>query len=282
MPPASPLATRVRRIVSSSDVLPWSTWPITVTTGGRGSSFAAVRLLRFGEQRIRIVELRRLRLVAHFLDHDHRRLLVEHLVDRHHRAELHQRLDDLGGLHRHLVRELGDGDRLRNRDVADDRAAQRPRRRLAAFLVVTARRRPSAAASRSRPAPPVTSPRSLSARRRAASSWNTGPALFLAGVRACSPGLAAGRCSVPSVGAFARGRRRRLRGGLPRPSAASAAAAACGVGRGLRGGFLGFASPSWSCASTSCSCFFCTSSCWRAISSWPFFASASRAASSSA
>ncbi len=39
MPPASPLATRVRRIVSSSDVLPWSTWPITVTTGGRGTAF---------------------------------------------------------------------------------------------------------------------------------------------------------------------------------------------------------------------------------------------------
>ena len=41
MPPASPLATRVRRIVSSSDVLPWSTWPMTVTTGGRGSASAA-------------------------------------------------------------------------------------------------------------------------------------------------------------------------------------------------------------------------------------------------
>ena len=42
IPPASPLATRVRRIVSSSDVLPWSTWPITVTTGGRGSASAVV------------------------------------------------------------------------------------------------------------------------------------------------------------------------------------------------------------------------------------------------
>jgi hypothetical protein len=49
--------------------------------------------------------------------------------------------------------------------------------------------------------PPVTSPRSLSARRRAASSWNAVP-LFLT-VRAFSPGFAAGRCSVPSPGAFA-------------------------------------------------------------------------------
>src|SRR5207244_8731872 len=39
----------------------------------------------------------------------------------HHLAELHQRLDDFGPLHRHLVRELGDGDRLRHRHFADDR-----------------------------------------------------------------------------------------------------------------------------------------------------------------
>ena len=36
MPPASPATTRVLRMWSSSEVLPWSTWPITVTTGGRG------------------------------------------------------------------------------------------------------------------------------------------------------------------------------------------------------------------------------------------------------
>mmetsp|Transcript_4577 Transcript_4577/g.12014 ORF Transcript_4577/g.12014 Transcript_4577/m.12014 type:complete len:264 (-) Transcript_4577:1734-2525(-) len=35
MPPASPAATRVLRIASSSVVLPWSTWPMTVTMGGR-------------------------------------------------------------------------------------------------------------------------------------------------------------------------------------------------------------------------------------------------------
>ena len=36
MPPNSRSATLVVRIASSSEVLPWSTWPITVTTGGRG------------------------------------------------------------------------------------------------------------------------------------------------------------------------------------------------------------------------------------------------------
>ena len=38
MPPASPATTLVVRIRSSSSVLPWSTWPMTVTTGGRGRS----------------------------------------------------------------------------------------------------------------------------------------------------------------------------------------------------------------------------------------------------
>jgi hypothetical protein len=37
MPPASPAATLVWRIASRSEVLPWSTWPITVTTGARGT-----------------------------------------------------------------------------------------------------------------------------------------------------------------------------------------------------------------------------------------------------
>ena len=35
MPPASPAATSVWRMASSSEVLPWSTWPMIVTTGGR-------------------------------------------------------------------------------------------------------------------------------------------------------------------------------------------------------------------------------------------------------
>ena len=38
MPPASPAATSVSRIASSSEVLPWSTWPMTVITGGRSTS----------------------------------------------------------------------------------------------------------------------------------------------------------------------------------------------------------------------------------------------------
>ena len=37
IPPASPAATWVSRIASSSDVLPWSTWPMIVTTGARST-----------------------------------------------------------------------------------------------------------------------------------------------------------------------------------------------------------------------------------------------------
>ena len=37
IPPASPAATSVSRIASSSEVLPWSTWPMIVTTGGRSA-----------------------------------------------------------------------------------------------------------------------------------------------------------------------------------------------------------------------------------------------------
>ena len=38
MPPASPSVTLLLRIASSSEVLPWSTWPMIVTTGGRSTS----------------------------------------------------------------------------------------------------------------------------------------------------------------------------------------------------------------------------------------------------
>ena len=41
MPPASPLTTLVLRMASSSEVLPWSTWPMMVTTGGRGSRYSS-------------------------------------------------------------------------------------------------------------------------------------------------------------------------------------------------------------------------------------------------
>ena len=85
---------------------------------------------------LRIVQLRRLGLVAHLLDHDHRGLLVEHLVDGGHGAELHQGLDDLGGLHRHAVSQLADGDGLGHRDLAHQRLGGLRERRFAAAALV--------------------------------------------------------------------------------------------------------------------------------------------------
>ena len=41
IPPASPATTSVWRIASSSEVLPWSTWPMIVTTGGRSARSAS-------------------------------------------------------------------------------------------------------------------------------------------------------------------------------------------------------------------------------------------------
>jgi len=80
-----------------------------------------VHFLRFGKQGIRIVELGGLGDVSHFLDHDHRGLLVEDLVDGDHRSELHQHLDHFGGLDRHLVCQVGNGNGLRHQHLAHDR-----------------------------------------------------------------------------------------------------------------------------------------------------------------
>src|SRR5438445_606596 len=44
IPPASPAATRVLRMASRIEVLPWSTWPRTVTIGGRGTSLVGSSL----------------------------------------------------------------------------------------------------------------------------------------------------------------------------------------------------------------------------------------------
>jgi hypothetical protein len=83
-----------------------------------------------GEEGIGIVELGGECLVAHFLDHDHRGFLVQHLVDGHHRSHLHQGLDDLGRLDRHLVCQIGDRNRLRHMHFAHDGLDRLRRRRV--------------------------------------------------------------------------------------------------------------------------------------------------------
>jgi hypothetical protein len=80
-----------------------------------------------------IVQRRHHRFVAHFFHHDHGGVLVQRLVHGGHLAELHQLLDDLRGLDRHLVRQLGDGDGLRHVDFEHTHF----NRRLLAVAIVT-------------------------------------------------------------------------------------------------------------------------------------------------
>ena len=73
----------------------------------------------FFEEGIRIVQLGGEGLVAHFLDEDHGRFLVQLLVDGDHLAQLHQLLDDLGSLDRHLVGQIGHRDGFGHMDFLD-------------------------------------------------------------------------------------------------------------------------------------------------------------------
>ena len=122
----------------------------------------------FGE-RFRIVQRGRHGLVAHFLDHDHGRVLVQRLVDGDHLAQLHQVLDHLGRLHGHLVRELGHRDGFGH--VHFDHAGF-DRRALHVIVAMVAL--VAAAAARARRA-------SCCGRRRPSCRRGSGMAFFLAG-----------------------------------------------------------------------------------------------------
>ena len=95
MPPASPAATSVSRIASSSDVLPWSTWPMIVTTGGRGYEvLVGVVVLGLG---VGVVGRRDdLDLLVELVGEDLDRVVGQRLRERRHLAQAHQLLDDLG------------------------------------------------------------------------------------------------------------------------------------------------------------------------------------------
>ena len=103
--------TLVCRIASSSEVLPWSTWPITVTTGGRVTSSPSTVFFALFDRRFD-VEGDVLDAVAEFARDQGGGIDVEDLVQRGHHAEVHQLLDDLAGLHAHVARQVGDGHAL--------------------------------------------------------------------------------------------------------------------------------------------------------------------------
>ncbi len=127
MPPASPETTLVSRIASSRLVLPWSTWPMIVTTGARGmrSSGASSNDL-LGRD---LVGCARDRDLALELGADHLDGLVrERLRDADELAEAHHDLLDLGG------RDAQRGCQVLDRDAGADGRGTRGRRNLLAAL----------------------------------------------------------------------------------------------------------------------------------------------------
>ena len=80
--------------------------------------FCRVFLHHVAQNGFRIIGFGGNRVMAHFFDHNHRRVLIEHLVNRHHLPHLHQSLNHFGGFHSHLVSKVGHADRLRNAHFA--------------------------------------------------------------------------------------------------------------------------------------------------------------------
>ena len=103
-------------MASSSEVLPWSTWPMMVTTGARGD--LALGAARRGSPASLLAELDLL------LEGDHHgldaevlgqllgELGLEHVVDVGQDAALEQRLDQVLGLDAELLGELAHGHAL--------------------------------------------------------------------------------------------------------------------------------------------------------------------------
>ena len=147
MPPASPAATSVSRIASSSEVLPWSTWPMIVTTGGREREV----LVRVLEHRLGGLVLGRaddLDLLLELVGDHADRLVGERLRDRRHLAELHQLLDHVGDRDAEVLGDVAHGGAGRDLDRVrlDDRGrlarlARLGRRRAAAAAAAAALRR---------------------------------------------------------------------------------------------------------------------------------------------
>ena len=108
MPPASPATTSVSRIASSSDVLPWSTWPMIVTTGGRVDE-VLVGVLELGLVVDLVGRVDDLDLLVELVGEDLDRVVGQRLGERRHLAQLHQLLDDLGDRHAEVLGDVLDG-----------------------------------------------------------------------------------------------------------------------------------------------------------------------------
>ncbi len=103
MPPNSCETTSVRRIESSSNVFPWSTCPMIVTTGARGSSrLSSTSSSGSSSSSIPTISTSYPSSVAERGE----RLVGQRLGRRRHLAERDQHLDDLGGRPVRPVRDV--------------------------------------------------------------------------------------------------------------------------------------------------------------------------------
>src|SRR3954471_2018295 len=192
MPPASPLTTLVSRMASSSEVLPWSTWPMMVTTGGRsassdasssnagsavGPSAAGADLALVLERRLGrglVAGVDDLDLLAELLGQQRDRLVGERLGEGDHLPHAHQLLDDVGHRDAEVLGHVAH--RRAGVDPDDVGAAERVglerRRDLLEHLAATA----AAAAATGSPAGGATARRAARAARTAGTTRAAGAA----------------------------------------------------------------------------------------------------------
>ena len=96
-----------RRMASSSDVLPWSTWPMIVTTGGRStrsSSSSSYSTSSSASSAAETISILLVELVGEDLDG----LVGQRLGERDHLAHAHQLLDDVGDRHAEVLGDVLD------------------------------------------------------------------------------------------------------------------------------------------------------------------------------
>ena len=220
MPPASVSTTADSRMASSSVVLPWSTWPMIVTTGGRSLSVVGGVLERdlLGLLVGRVADRDlALELAADQLDG----LVAQRLRDLHHLAGRHHERDDLRRRDAELLGEVLDGDPGRDLDGTGRRL------RLAALLLA----RCAALAALARTAAGLGVDHDPAAATRRRPPLRAGMAAGLAGVRLAERRPSRRRRAAP--------RRRRRRRARP-ASAAGSAGASAGVSAAAFSVSLGF------------------------------------------
>ena len=198
MPPASPSATSVSRTASSSEVLPWSTWPMIVTTGRAVLELVGgVLELGLGVRLVGGVD--DLDLLVELVRDDLDRVVGQRLRERRHLAQAHELLDD-----------LGDRDAEVLGDVLDRRAGVDPDRvGLQALDVLRRRLRVGAAA------PAATAARRAARRAATGAAGTAAGALAARGLRvdhdaAHAAARAGGALALQRGARGALARRRRL------------------------------------------------------------------------